>query len=135
VLQSACLDVRVLPWWPQRRVSTRDVRETTPDPSGVDDLAGVFIMLGVWIAVIVAAPLIALVLAAAFLSVELPLLLAIALLLVVLRFAGVIPWTVLTVDTVTGAEARSTHRSIWRAVRRVREVNHDRSVRVRWSWR
>jgi hypothetical protein len=135
VLQTACLEVRVLPWWPRRRIHTDDVRETTPDLTGVDDLTGLVVMLGLWLAVIIAAPLVALVLAALFLSVEVPLLVAIALLLVVLRFAGVIPWTVLTVDAVTGAETRSRHRSILRAVRRVREVNHDRRVQVRWSWR
>ena len=126
----------MLPWLPRRRVSTDDVRAGNPlDPTYADDIAGALVMLGLCLAVIIGAPLIALVLAALFFSVEVPLLLAIALLLAVLRFAGVIPWTVLTVDTVTGAETRTTHRSIWRAVRRVREVNHDRQVRVRWSWR
>jgi len=117
-------------------VSTHDVRSSNPADllTSVDDLAGLVLALGLWLAIIVAAPLIALVLAGLLLSVEVPLLLAIAVLLAVLRFAGVIPWTVLTVDAVTGVETRTQHRSIVRAVRAVRETNHDRRVQVRWTW-
>jgi hypothetical protein len=74
------------------------------------------------------------VLAAALFSVELPVVIGIALALVVSRFAGVIPWTVVMVNQVTGQETRETYRNGWRAVRRIREVNTDRRVTVRWAW-
>jgi len=47
MLQSACLEVRVLPWRPRRRVSADNVREGNPlDPTYADHLAGAFVMLG-----------------------------------------------------------------------------------------
>lgn len=136
MLESACLEVRVLPWRPRRRVmKVEDLREVSAElVGGSTDPTDFAISLGLWLAIVIAAPLIVLMLAAGLFSVELPLVLAIAVLLAVLRFAGVIPWTVLTVDAVSGTETRSSYRSLLRAVRRVREINHDRRVQVRWSW-
>ncbi len=137
-LDSALLEVRVLPWRPRTRaLEPARVRELASDGDpflGVDDITGVAITLAVWLAIVVAAPLVVLVLAAALLSVELPVVVALAVLLLLARFTGVIPWTVVVVDRVTGAERREHHRSLVRAVRRIRAVNADRRVVVRWAW-
>ncbi len=68
------------------------------------------------------------------LSVELPVVLALGVVLMVVRFTGLMPWTVVIVDMVTGAERRETYRNLWRATRRIRTVNGDRRVTIRWSW-
>ena len=141
-LQSALLEVRVLPWRPRTRVMDPDrFRDgLTPDFDLVDagDLGGVVVGLvlglALWIVLVLAAPLIVLGLAAAFLPVEIAAVALLALLLVVARLLGVVPWTVLVVDVVQGAEERESYRNLLRAVRRVREVNHDRRVLVRWAW-
>jgi hypothetical protein len=41
---------------------------------------------------------------------------------------------VVIVDQVTGEERRETYRNLWRAARRIRSVNSDRRVKVRWAW-
>jgi hypothetical protein len=60
--------------------------------------------------------------------------LTLALLLVLMRLAGLIPWTVVILDGLTGDEQRESYRTIRRAVARVRNVNADRRVDVRWAW-
>ncbi len=136
MLQRALLDVRLLPWRPRPRVMNPDRLRSGLDPlSGADDLQGLVVGLVMCLVVIVAAPLIVLVLAAGLLSVELPVVVAIGVLLVAVRFAGLLPWTVVIVDQVTGDERRETYRTLWRAVRRVRSINHDRRVTVRWAHR
>ncbi|MEQ6900936.1 hypothetical protein [Nocardioides sp. YIM 152588] len=137
MIETAMLDVRALPWRPRARVMKPDtLREhaTLAGPLDGDDLAGILFGLAAWIAVLVLAPLLVVVLAVALFSVELPLLLALAVLVVAARFLGLIPWTVLIVDRITGEEMVERYRSILRAVRRIRDVNHDRSVKVRWAW-
>lgn len=133
--ETALLDVRVLPWRPRARVMKPEALRGTADQIVVgDDVAGVVIGLAVWLGIIVAAPLIVLVLAVGLLSVELPIVLALGLMLLVVRFTGLLPWEVLIVDQVTGEEQRERYRSVWRAARRIREVNCDRRVKVRWAW-
>ena len=136
-MQQAFVDIRVLPWRPRRRtMRAADLREAalSGDPLlGADDPGGIVLGLGIWLVVVVAAPLVVLVLAVLLLSVELPVVVALALLLAVLRFAGVVPWTVGIVDTL-GTERRESYRNVVRAVRRVREVNGRPEVRVRWAW-
>lgn len=110
------------------------LRENADPFVSADDLAGVVLGLALWLFVIIAAPLIVLVLAAGLLSVELPTVLALGLILVVVRFTGLLPWTVVIVDQVSGDERRESYRALWRAVRRIREINHDRRVKVRWAW-
>jgi hypothetical protein len=78
--------------------------------------------------------LIVVVLAAALLSFEMSLLIALALLLVVARLVGIIPWTVGVVDQQAGTERHEKTRSLVRAIRLVREINGGRRVPVRWSW-
>ena len=141
-LQSALLEVRVLPWRPRTRVMDPDrFRDgLAPDLDLVDagDLGGVVVGvvlgLALWIVLIVAAPVIVLVLAAAFLPVEIVVVALLALLLVLARLAGVLPWTVVVVDVVHGTERRESYRNLLRAVRRIRELNSDRRVLVRWAW-
>ena len=135
MLESALLDVRVLPWRPRARVMKPDTLRETADPCiPADDIAGVVLGLALWLLIILAAPLIVLVLAAGLLSVELPIVLALGLILLVVRFTGLLPWTVLIVHQVSGEERRESYRALWRAVRRIRAINHDRRVKVRWAW-
>lgn len=135
MLETAVLDVRILPWHPRARVMKPDTLREIADPfTLVDDIQGLIIGLVLWLVVIIAAPVIVLVLAAGLLSVELPIVLAVGLLLLLIRFTGVLPWTVLIIDQVTGEGRRESYRNLWRAVRRIRSVNGDQRVKVRWSW-
>jgi hypothetical protein len=140
VLLTAVLDVRVLPWRPRRRMMDPDdfvdgVISDGPDTVlWADDLAGVVVGIGVWLFLIISAPLIVALLAVLAFSVELPLVLALGLLLAVVRFAGIIPWTVLVVDPASGVESTERYRNLLHAVRRIREVNQVTRVPVRWSW-
>jgi hypothetical protein len=112
-----------------------DTLRDTADPfMAVDDVQGVILGLALWLVIITAAPLIVLVLAAGLFSIELPIVVALGLLLLVFRFAGFLPWMVVKVDQVTGEERRETYRTLWRAARRIRSVNSDRRVKVRWAW-
>ena len=105
------------------------------DPlAGADDLAGVVISLGLWVAILVLAPLVVLVLAIVLLPLELATVVVVVPLFVVARFAGVIPWKVLLVDALTGEESRESYRNVLTARRRIREVNADQRVPVRWAW-
>ena len=139
--QSAVLDVRLLPWRPRLRVMKADtLRSETPDllDLGGDDLEGVVFSLVfsvvLILVILVAAPVLVVLLAILLFSLELPVLLLLGVVLPAARFLGVIPWTVLVLEPSLGAEDRETYRLLWNAVRRVREVNHDRRVRVRWAW-
>lgn len=135
MLETALLDVRVLPWRPRARVMNPETLRDNADPfMAIDDLQGVVLGLALWLVIIIAAPLIVLVLAAGLLSVELPGVLVLGLILLVVRFAGLLPWTVVIVDQVTGDERRESYRNLVRAARRIRAVNSDRRVKVRWAW-
>ncbi|MGZ4532385.1 MAG: hypothetical protein ACXVXP_08540 [Mycobacteriaceae bacterium] len=135
MLETALLDVRVLPWRPRARVMKPETLRDNADPFAVlDDLQGVVLGLVLWLVIIIAAPLIVLLLAAGLLSIELPIVLALGLILLVVRFTGVLPWIVVIVDQVTGDERRERYRNLWRAARRIRTVNSDRRVKVRWAW-
>ena len=101
---------------------------------GTDDLSGLVFSLALWLLIIIAAPLMVLVLAAGLLSIELPVVVALGVLLAVIRFTGLLPWVVVIVDPTTGEERRETYRNLWRAAKRVRAVNLDGSVKVRWAW-
>jgi len=113
-----------------------DTLRDNSDPFALafDDLGGIVIGIALWIAILILAPLIVLVLAFLLLSVELPIVIALAVILVVVRFTGLMPWTVVVVDTVSGEQTTERHRMLWRAIGRIREVNADRKVKVRWAW-
>jgi hypothetical protein len=135
LLETALLDVRLLPWGPRTRVMKPSTLRENADPlMAADDVAGILVGLALWLVVLVAAPLVVLVLAAGLLSVELPVVLALGVVLMAVRFTGLMPWTVVIVDKVTGAERRETYRNLWRAARRIRAINGDRRVKIRWSW-
>jgi hypothetical protein len=136
VLEIALLDVRVFPWRPRARVMKANTVRENADPVlwDVDGVEGLVIGLVLWLVILVAAPLIVLVLAAGLLSVELPLLVALTALLAVARFTGPIPWTVVVLDQISGEERTERYRTLWRATRRIRSVNHGRRVQVRWAW-
>jgi len=133
--ETAVLDVRALPWRPRAPVRRADTLRDSFDPlAGFDDIGGVLIGLALWLLIIIAAPLISLVLAAALFSIELPIVLLLGLLLAVIRFTGLIPWTVVIVNHATGEERRETYRALWVAAARIRAINTDRRVTVRWAW-
>lgn len=139
---TALLDVRVLPWRLRPRMmkvdTVRHIVDTVADPSATAlefaDSGGLVFGFALWLALIVAAPLIVVLLAALLLSIELPIVIAIALVLVIIRFAGVVPWTVVTIDNISRTETYESYRSIFRALHRIREINGDRRVHVRWAW-
>ena len=137
-METAMLDVRVFPWRPRARVMQPDTLRDAVSGAGDfvpgDDLQGIVIGLTLWLVIIIAAPLIVLVLAAGLFSIELPIIVGLAVLLVVARFAGLIPWTVVIFDSASGDERRESYRSIWRATARIRGINADRHVKVRWAW-
>lgn len=99
-----------------------------------DDLGGIVLGLALWLVIIIAAPLIVLALAAGLFSIELPIVVGLAVLLAVARFTGLVPWTVVIRDPTSGDERRESYRSIWRATTRIRGINADRQVKVRWAW-
>jgi len=134
--QTALLEVRVLPWRPRARVMKPETLRDAADPSviGVDDLSGVVVGLALWLVIIIAAPMVVLLLAAGLFSVELPVVVVVAVLLPLARFAGLVPWTVVILDAVTGDERRERYRNLVHALRRIRDLNADRRVAVRWAW-
>lgn len=136
MLEKALLDVRVFPWRPRARVMKPATLSQNADSSlwDFDGVAGIVIGLAVWLTILVAAPLVALVLAAGLFSVELPVVVALAVLLVVARFIGLIPWTVIVLDKASGDERSERYRNLWTATRRIRSLNDDRRVNVRWAW-
>ena len=137
VIESALLEVRLLPWLPRPRAMKASTLRRTVDLDqlgGVDDIAGLVLALAFWLTILLAAPVLVIVLAALLFSVELPLLIGVGLLLALARFAGLVPWTVLIINKVTGDERRESTRNVLRAVRRVREINDERRVLVRWAW-
>lgn len=136
MLETALLDVRVFPWRPRARVMKPATLRQNADPSlwDLDGVEGIVIGLALWLTILVAAPLVVLVLAAGLFSVELPLVLTLAVMLVVARFTGLIPWTVVVLDKVSGEERSERYRNLWTATRRIRSLNHDRRVNVRWAW-
>ena len=135
MIETALLDVRILPWRPRKRMMKASTLRDNADPfSASSDLEGVVVGLVLWLLIIIAAPVIVLVLAVGLLSIELPLVLVLGLALAVVRFTGVLPWTVVTINHVTGEERRDSYRNLWRAVRSIRAVNSDRRVKVRWAW-
>src|SRR4051812_5218483 len=110
-------------------------RISSVDPTlGTDDLSGFVIGLAVWLTITLAAPLLVLILAGALFSVEVPVLVIVALALLLACFTGLIPWTVVIVDRISGQEQRESTRNFVRAVRRVRDINGDRRIVVRWAW-
>lgn len=136
MVENALLDVRVLPWRPRAHVMKPDTLREGADLFGwsVDDLTGVIVSLAWALIILIGAPVIVLLLAALLLSIELPIVLGLAVIILVVRFAGLLPWTVVIVNAVTGEERCETYRALWRAVGRIRDINHDRRVRVRWAW-
>ena len=135
-MDTALLEIRFLPWRPHKRVMNPDsLRDAATNGGPVaNDLEGLVIGLVLWLFIIIAAPVIVLVLAAGLFTVELPLVVLLGVLLFIARFTGIIPWTVLVLNTATGEERRESFRVLWRATARVRDINLDKRVKVRWAW-
>jgi len=123
------LDIALLPWRPRlRRIDSDDVRDHASWLE-FDDLSGLVIGLVWTVVVLVAAPLIAVLLAALFLPVEIWIAATLGVLYVVARFTGVIPWTVITSE---GTIER--YRFLPTALGRIRSLNESPRPRVRWHW-
>ncbi|MBO0921973.1 hypothetical protein J1G42_14190 [Cellulomonas sp. zg-ZUI222] len=120
----AVIEVRLLPWRPRRRM---------PDPgidlSGLsgasDDLVGGVVALVVGV---LAALLGLIVLAGVVMLLELWLVGAVALLLLLARFVGLLPWAVFT------GSGYEFYRWLPHAAARVRALNGSRHARFRWHW-
>ena len=131
----AFIEVRVFPWNLRPHVmKPSTVRDAANPIDGIDDLGGLVFGMAIWLLIIIAAPLIVLLLAAMLFSFELVLLIALALLLVVARLAGVIPWTIGVVDQQAGTQRYEKTRSLVHAIRLVRGINGGRRIPVRWRW-
>lgn len=133
----AALEIRALPWRPRRRkIDPNDVREGAGDVLDLadGDESGVVIVIGLLVTILafVFAPVAAVVLSIVFLPVEAGLVLLLGAIILVARFSGVIPWTVLVL-TVDGEE-HQRFRLLHRAVRRVRELNGGGRPPVVWRW-
>jgi hypothetical protein len=132
--KQAVIEVRLLPWRPHRRRLDPNVLRPNAGTAGdvfvVDDLPTALIGIAVWVFLVLAAPIAAVVLALLFLPVELTAVLVAAAVLLAVRLVGLAPWTVNVPGT--GVER---YRSLFAAARRVRECNADGRVRVRWSLR
>ena len=138
----AALEIRVLPWRPRRRTidpeKLRDgVGEATDIDIVVDELPGALIGLGAMVVCYVAAPLVAIVLAILLIPAELGIVVTLAALLLLARFVGLIPWTVVVVDPDGDQHEQyrnEQYRLLHRAVNRVLELNGGGRPRVRWHW-
>lgn len=121
----AVVDVRMLPWRPRARVVDAGLDLLPDAPSGDDIISGIIalVVTVVWVLV-----LLLLLLGVVVVLLELWLVGALALLLLLARFAGVVPWTVFTGD---GFE---TYRWLPHATARVREINGSRRARFSFSW-
>ena len=111
----------------------RDVTGPDPVTPSTSDPSDLVFGIGLWLVIMVAAPLVVLVLAVLLLSVEIPVAVALGLILAIVRFAGIVPWTVAIIDA-AGTETYETYRNLVHAVRRIRAINKDRHVSVRWAW-
>ncbi|MDM7832345.1 hypothetical protein [Cellulomonas edaphi] len=127
----AALEIRALPWRPRYRKPEAGLDVTDIGVPDLDDDFGVGIVVA--IALIVLLPVIVVLLAIVLLPVEALLAVIVGALVLVARFTGVIPWTVTYTDAHLDLVSEK-HRFLPGAVRRVRELNGDRRVRVRWSW-
>ena len=123
---TAAIEVRLLPWRPRRRIADPGI-DLSSLSSAADDLIGGVVAL----VVTVLAALLALVVVATVVVVLLELWIvgAIALLLLVARFAGLLPWAVHT-----GGGTYERYRWLPNAAARVRELNGTRHARFRWYW-
>ncbi|MEN0130531.1 MAG: hypothetical protein AAGC49_13890 [Brevundimonas sp.] len=135
----AALEIRVLPWRPRRRKIDPDklrdgVADVADVASVIDDLPGAVIGLGMMLVCYVAAPLVAIALAILLIPAELGIVMALAALLLLARFVGLIPWTVVVVDPAGADDRRERFRLLHRAVNRVLELNGGRRPKVVWHW-
>jgi hypothetical protein len=132
----AALEIRVLPWRPRRRkIDPEVIRDGATDVADVvDDLPGLLIGIVAMILCYVAAPLVAIVLAILLIPAELGIVMALAVLLLLARFVGLIPWTVVVVEPEAPEDRREQYRLLHRAVNRVRELNGGGRPQVHWHW-
>lgn len=133
--RAAVLRVRLTPWRPRpRRPDSAKIRENIDDILDFgDDLASLVISVGIWLTLIVMAPVITFVLAALLLPVEAGLLAIIGVVLLAVRFLGITRWT-LAITEPDGCETVEVCRNIVRALGRVREINGSRRRAVKLVW-
>ena len=85
-----------------------DLRNSAGNIDLGNDLSGVVVGLALTLLILIAAPVVVLVLAAGLFTVELPLVALLAVLLLIARFTGIIPWTVLILNSASGDERRES---------------------------
>ncbi|UZN03842.1 hypothetical protein [Cellulomonas sp. S1-8] len=122
----AVIEVRVLPWRPRGRVMNHGI-DLSPLSDMADDLIGGVVALVVGILSVLL--LLVVLVGVVVVVLELWLVGVVALLLVLARFAGVLPWVV---DTGRGTYER--YRWLPNAARRVRTLNGTRHAQLRWHW-
>jgi hypothetical protein len=133
--RTAVLRIRLVPWLPRpRRLGPAQIRDNADGLLDLgDDLASLCISVGIWLTVIVGAPLLTFILAALLLPIEVGLLALIALVLLAVRFAGITHWT-LVITEPGGEEIVEHYRNIARALSRVRKINGTRRRAVQLTW-
>lgn len=123
---TAVIEVQVLPWRPRRRVPDPGI-DLSPLGDAADDLIGgvVAVVVGVLAALVA----LVVVLGVVVVLLELWVVGVVALLLLLARFAGVLPWVVYT-----GLGTYERYRWLPNAAARVRELNGSRHARFSWQW-
>lgn len=136
---AAFIDVRLLPWRPRPRRIRRgragdglDGLDFLDGLGGLDDLSGLALGVVVAIVIYLAAPLLLILLGVLLLPVELVVVAVLGALILVVRFAGIVPWTVIVTSRDDTADSER-YRNVVNAVRRVREINRDGRLAVRFS--
>ncbi|GAA4116632.1 hypothetical protein GCM10022215_16440 [Nocardioides fonticola] len=130
---SAFLLVRVFPWRVRPRVMKASTLRDADPMFDLTDVGGFLVGLGLWILILVAAPVLVVVFAALLLPVEVTLVVLLVPVVVLARLAGVVPWVIVIVDG-AGHERVERTRNLLRVVRRVRAINGGGRVPVRWRW-
>lgn len=121
----AVIDVRLLPWRPRARLVDHGIDVPDASSLGDDPISGfITLVLGALSLLLT----LVLLLGVVVVLLELWVVGALALLLLVARFTGVVPWTVFTGD---GYER---YRWLPHAAARVRALNGSRRAEFSWSW-
>ena len=136
---AAFIDVRLLPWRPRPRKLRRDRAGDGLDGldfldglGGLDDLSGLALGVVVAIVIYLAVPLLLILLGVLLLPIELVVVAILGAVILLVRFAGAVPWTVI-VTSRDDTAVSERYRNVVHAVRRVRGINGDGRLAVRFS--
>jgi hypothetical protein len=135
---TAVIEVRLSPWRPRRRRFKadrfgEDAGELLIDVgSGFDDLGAFAIALLVLGLIFVAAPVLVLLLVTLLLPLEVLLAVILGALLLLIRFAGIVPWSVVLTER-DDTSTTEHYRNLINAINRVWTVNGNRRIPLRFS--